>query len=128
MSLGPLKVAAPAVGMGLVAGILSGLLSVGGGIIIGVSIIVPLLVALVHLSRHPAHATSLAAIVPIGAVGALTFALDGEVDLEVTGLLALGALVGAPVGARIMSRIEERPLKIMFGVSMIAVGVQLLVV
>ena len=123
MSLGPLKVAAPAAGMGLVAGILSGLLGVGGGIII-----VPLLVALVHLSQHQANATSLAAIVPIGAVGALTFALDGEVDLEVAGLLALGALVGAPVGARIMSRIEERPLKIMFGVLMIAVGVQLLVV
>jgi uncharacterized membrane protein YfcA len=109
--------------VGLVAGILSGLLGVGGGIII-----VPLLVALVHLSQHQANATSLAAIVPIGAVGALTFALDGEVDLEVAGLLALGALVGAPVGARIMSRIEERPLKIMFGVLMIAVGVQLLVV
>jgi uncharacterized membrane protein YfcA len=123
VSLGPLKVAAPAAGMGLVAGILSGLLGVGGGIII-----VPLLVALVHLSQHQAHATSLAAIVPIGAVGALTFALDGEVDLEVAGLLALGALVGAPLGARIMSRTEERPLKIMFGVLMIAVGVQLLVV
>jgi uncharacterized membrane protein YfcA len=123
VSLGPLKVAAPAAGMGLVAGILSGLLGVGGGIII-----VPLLVALVHLSQHQAHATSLAAIVPIGAVGALTFALDGEVDLEVAGLLALGALVGAPFGARIMSRTEERPLKIMFGVLMIVVGVQLLVV
>jgi uncharacterized protein len=123
VSLGPLKVAAPAAGMGLVAGILSGLLGVGGGIII-----VPLLVALVHLSQHQAHATSLAAIVPIGAVGALTFALDGEVDLEVAGLLALGALVGAPLGARIMSRTEERPLKIMFGLLMIAVGVQLLVV
>jgi uncharacterized protein len=123
VSLGPLKVAAPAAGMGLVAGILSGLLGVGGGIII-----VPLLVALVHLSQHQAHATSLAAIVPIGAVGALTFALDGEVDLEVAGLLALGALVGAPLGARIMSRNEERPLKIMFGLLMIAVGVQLLVV
>jgi uncharacterized membrane protein YfcA len=123
VSLGPLRVAAPAAGMGLVAGILSGLLGVGGGIII-----VPLLVALVHLSQHQAHATSLAAIVPIGAVGALTFALDGEVDLEVAGLLALGALVGAPLGARIMSRTEERPLKIMFGMLMIAVGVQLLVV
>ena len=88
---------------------------------------VPLLVALIHLSQHQAHATSLAAIVPIGAIGALTFALEGEIDLEVAGLLALGALVGAPVGARIMSRIKERPLKIMFGVLMAAVGVQLLV-
>jgi uncharacterized protein len=118
-----LKAAAPAVGVGLVAGVLSGLLGVGGGIII-----VPLLVALVHLSQHQAHATSLAAIVPIGAVGALTYALGGEIDLEVAGLLALGALVGAPAGARIMARIEERRLGIMFGVLMIAVGIQLLLV
>jgi uncharacterized protein len=117
------KAAAPAVGVGLVAGVLSGLLGVGGGVII-----VPLLVALVHLSQHQAHATSLAAIVPIGAVGALTYALGGKIDVEVAGLLALGALVGAPAGARIMARIEERPLRIMFGVLMIAVGVQLLVV
>jgi uncharacterized membrane protein YfcA len=120
---GTVKAAAPAAGVGLVAGVLSGLLGVGGGVII-----VPLLVALVHLSQHQAHATSLAAIVPIGAVGALTYALGGEIDLEVAGLLALGALVGAPAGARIMARIEERPLRIMFGILMIAVGVQLLVV
>jgi len=118
-----LKAAAPAVGVGLAAGIMSGLLGVGGGIIL-----VPLLVALVHLSQHQAHATSLAAIVPIGAVGALTFALDGEIDLKVAGLLALGALAGAPVGAHIMARIKERPLKIMFGVLMTVVGTQMLVV
>jgi len=113
---------ATAIGVGLVAGLMSGLLGVGGGIIM-----VPLLVALVHLSQHQAHATSLAAIVPIGVVGALTFALDDEIDFKVAALLALGALAGAPVGARIMSRIKERPLKIMFGVLMIGVGVQLLV-
>ena len=123
MRPGTLKAAAPAVGVGLVAGVLSGLLGVGGGIVI-----VPLLVALIHLNQHQAHATSLAAIVPIGAVGALTFALGGEIDLEVAGLLALGALAGAPFGALIMARIKERPLRIMFGVLMIAVALQLLTV
>lgn len=123
MRPGSLKAAAPAVGVGLAAGTLSGLLGVGGGIIM-----VPLLVALVHLSQHRAHATSLAAIVPIGVVGALTFALDGEIDFKVAGLLALGALAGAPVGARLMAGIKARPLKIMFGVLMTVVGVQLLVV
>ena len=113
---------ATAIGVGLVAGSMSGLLGVGGGIIM-----VPLLVALVHLSQHQAHATSLAAIVPIGLVGALTFALENEIDFTVAALLALGALAGASVGARIMSRVKERPLKIMFGVLMTGVGVQLLV-
>ncbi|MGH2697603.1 MAG: TSUP family transporter [Actinomycetota bacterium] len=117
-----LRAAGPAVAAGLAAGLLSGLLGVGGGIVM-----VPLLVAIVRLSQHQAHATSLAAIVPIGLVGAMRFALDGEVNLVVAGLLALGALVGAPVGARIMSHIEERLLKSLFGLLMIAVGVQLLV-
>ncbi|MGH2752119.1 MAG: TSUP family transporter [Actinomycetota bacterium] len=113
---------APALVVGLAAGLLSGLLGVGGGIIL-----VPLLVGVVHLSQHHAHATSLAAIVPIAAVGALTFARDDAVDLVVAGLLVLGALVGAPLGARILAGLEAGLLKTLFGLLMIAVGIQLLV-
>lgn len=112
---------APAIVVGLLAGVLSGLLGVGGGIVM-----VPLLAGVLGLSQHDAHATSLAAIVPIAAVGALTFAVEGEIDLPVAGLLALGALVGAPLGARVMARTAEGTLKTLFGVLMMAVGLQLL--
>lgn len=108
-------------GIGLVAGITSGLLGVGGGIII-----VPLLMALAALSQHQSNATSLAAIVPIAAVAATRFAVDGRIDWALAGLLAVGSLAGAPLGARIMSRSSPGLLKTMFGALMIAVSLQLL--
>ena len=110
-----------AVAVGVAAGVLSGLLGVGGGIVM-----VPLLVAVVGLGQHEAHATSLAAIVPIAAVGAARFAAAGNVDPVLAALLAAGSLVGAPLGARLMARTHEDVLKLVFGALMIAVAVQLL--
>jgi uncharacterized membrane protein YfcA len=105
----------------LVAGVMSGLLGVGGGIVM-----VPLLTSAAAFTQHRAHATSLAAIVPIAAVGAATFAFAGEIDYAAAALLAAGSLVGAPLGARLMARSGEGLLKVMFGVLMLAVAVQLL--
>jgi uncharacterized membrane protein YfcA len=106
---------------GLVAGVLSGLLGVGGGIIM-----VPLLVTIASYRQHNAHATSLAAIIPIAAVGAARFAAADTIDYRIAVLLAAGTLVGAPLGARLLARTPETSLKLLFGVLMIAVAVQLL--
>ena len=104
------------IGIGLIAGLLSGLLGVGGGIIV-----IPLLV-LLGFSQHQAHATSLAAICPIAIVGATKFALAGEVEYALAVALAVGTLVGAPLGARIMAALPEPRLKVVFGVVMIVSG------
>lgn len=106
---------------GLLAGVMSGLLGVGGGVVM-----VPLLVMAAGLTQHQAHATSLAAVVLVGAVGAATFAADGQVDVAFGGLLAAGSLFGAPLGARIMHRTAEGPLKVAFGVLMLVVAGMLL--
>lgn len=107
--------------IGLVGGLASGLLGVGGGIFM-----VPLLVALGGLSEHEAHATSLLAILPIAIVGAAVFSFEGKSSYALAVLLALGSLVGAPVGARIMARMSEGTLKSVFGAAMIVVAVVLL--
>lgn len=83
---------------------------------------VPLLVAAARVGQHQAHATSLAAVVLMAAVGAATFATDGQVDVRLALLLAAGSLFGAPLGARIMARTPEGRLKIAFGVWMLAVA------
>ena len=88
---------------------------------------IPLLVAALGFPQHRAHATSLAAIVLIAAAGAARFALDGSVDLGVAILLAVGTLAGAPLGARTLSRMNERRLKFAFGLLGLAVAVLLLV-
>jgi uncharacterized membrane protein YfcA len=111
-----------ALALGFAAGAASGLLGVGGGIVM-----VPGLVLVLGATQHQAHATSLAAIVPIGIVGFAIFALHGEVNYAIAGLMVLGALFGAPAGARAMSRIPERPLALVFAVVLVVAGVRLLV-
>ena len=106
------------IAIGLGAGLGSGLLGVGGG-----TVMVPLLVAAAAFSQHRAHATSLAAIVPIAAVAAAVFALEGSAEYGTAALLAAGALVGAPLGARAMAAIGERSLEAAFGVFLIVVGI-----
>lgn len=103
--------------IGAVAGFASGLVGVGGGIVM-----VPLLLAMLGATQHEAHATSLAAIVLIAGVGAAAFGSAGEVELEAAVPLAVGALVGAPVGARVMAGSGEARLKAAFGVITIVVG------
>ena len=108
--------------IGVGAGFASGLLGVGGGIVT-----VPALVGFIHLSQHGAHATSLAAIVPIAAVGAATFALSGEIDITAALLLAIGSLVGAQIGAHLMLRTSEALLRALFGGLMIVSAIVMLI-
>ena len=88
---------------------------------------VPLLVLALGFSQHHAHATSLAAVIPIAAVGALTYASEGEIDAGLAALFAVGSLIGAPVGAKVMSRMSESRLRSVFGALVIAMGVFLVV-
>ncbi|MDQ4026190.1 MAG: sulfite exporter TauE/SafE family protein [Actinomycetota bacterium] len=104
--------------IGLVAGVASGLLGVGGG-----TVMVPLLTAFAAFSQHRAHATSLAAIVPIAAVAVVVFAAEGVVEYDTAALLALGSIAGAPLGARAMAAVGERSLEAAFGLFLVAVGI-----
>jgi uncharacterized membrane protein YfcA len=81
------------------------------------------MLVLAGTGQRRAHATSLAAILPIAAVGAAIFAAAGEVDYGLATLLALGALVGAPLGAGIMAKSRDDLLQASFGCLLIGVGV-----
>ena len=96
--------------IGLLGGFLSGLLGVGGGVIM-----VPLLVLWAGFAQRDAHAVSLGAIIPISVVGVLTFGVAGEVRFGYAVALALGAVLGAQLGARALARASERSLKLAFG-------------
>lgn len=95
--------------VGVAAGALSGLFGVGGGILI-----VPGLVLAGRMDQRTAHATSLAAIVPIAVAGAAGYALDGAVDWPAAGLLILGAAAGTVAGTHLLGRIPSRGLRILF--------------
>lgn len=107
--------------LGLVAGLVSGLFGVGGGIVL-----VPGLVMLLRLRQYAAHATSLAAI-PLMALAALAgFAVAGEVDYVAAAVLTLGALLGAAGGASVMHRVPERRLAQAFALLLGLIALRLL--
>jgi uncharacterized protein len=110
----------PAIGLG--AGVLSGLFGVGGGIIM-----VPAMVLLAGMAQQRASATSLAAIVPIAAVGAVLFGAADSVDLPAAVVLAVGSITGVQVGTRLMPRIGDERLRIGFAIFMIVVAIGMLV-
>jgi uncharacterized protein len=97
--------------IGLIGGVTSGLLGVGGGVVM-----IPLMVLWLGLRQRFAHAISLAAIIPISAASAISYYLGGgQIELLPAAALALGGIWGARVGAGLLARIPERPLKATFG-------------
>ena len=108
--------------IGGAGGLLSGLLGVGGGLIM-----VPLLVFWAGYSQRDAHAMSLGAIIPISLAGVITFGAAGQVRLGYAVALTLGSIVGARVGVGFLARLGERPLKFAFGLLAAAASVLLFV-
>ena len=97
-------------GIGLVAGLASGLLGIGGGIVI-----VPMLAGWLGMPLKRALGTSLAAIVAIVVPGAAVHAALGHIDWGIALVLALGSVAGARVGARIALGTRERTLRLLVG-------------
>lgn len=109
-------------GLGLLAGVMSGLFGIGGG-----AVLVPLLVLVLKMPQHTAHATSLAAIILTAVSGTFAFAAEGEVAYRAGLLIAGGAIVGALAGASLMHRLSPRRLRQAFALLLLVTAVQLLV-
>ena len=93
--------------LGVVAGIFSGLIGIGGGIVI-----VPALVLLFGLSQHTAQGTTLALMVPpIGLLAALAYYKQGFVDLKIAAFICVGFFIGGLLGAKFAVGIPEMILK-----------------
>jgi uncharacterized protein len=100
-----------AAGIGLVAGLLSGLLGIGGGVIM-----VPAFTELLSLSLKSAIATSLVCVGIFGIPATITHAFLGDIDWRLAILLTIGVIPGARVGASLTIRTAERRLRLAVGV------------
>jgi uncharacterized membrane protein YfcA len=109
------------VAVGLVAGFLSGLFGVGGGILI-----VPALVLVLHFDQRLAHGTSLAAVLPIAVSSLASYAVEDKVDWPVGAWLAVGAVGGAIIGTHILHRLPHDVLALAFALLLVATAVRLL--
>lgn len=108
--------------IGIAAGILSGLVGVGGGIII-----VPALVYFVGFSQKTAQGTSLGLILlPVGILGVLQYYKQGHIDVKVVWILAAGFLIGGFLGSKIALNLSQETVKKIFAVLMIIIAIKML--
>ena len=109
-------------GVGLVAGILAGMLGIGGG-----AILIPGMVLLMGTDQHTAQGVSLAVIALTALVGAITHYRQQNLQLRVALWLAPAAVVFAFIGGMVADKIEASILRQIFGVVVIILGASMVV-
>ena len=108
--------------LGLLVGVLSGIVGIGGGIMI-----VPALVYLFHMSQHKAQGTSIVTLLaPVGILAFWEYHKAGNVDLKAGLLIALGFVVGGYFGGLWAQQIPELALRRIFGTLLVIIGIRLL--
>lgn len=106
--------------IGLAAGVVAGLLGVGGG-----ALFVPALTLFLGLSQIDAEATSLLAIIPVALVGAWRQHGRGNVDVRTGLTLGLLAVAGATGGVVVANAVPERALEVGFALLILYIAAQL---
>jgi uncharacterized protein len=113
--------------IGLAAGILSGLVGVGGGIIL-----VPALVYFLNYNQHQAQGTSLGVLTfPVVILAFLTYykdcmALGNPIEFKVIGVIALAFIIGGYFGSKVAVKIDQELLKKIFAVILFYTGIKML--
>src|SRR5690606_30407933 len=106
--------------VGLVAGFLSGLFGVGGGILM-----VPAMVIVLHVGQRLAHGTSLAAVLPIALSSLIGYMIAGKVEWPVAALFSVGAAGGGVVGPHFLHLVARRTGGGLVALVMIATAIRL---
>jgi uncharacterized membrane protein YfcA len=110
--------------IGIAAGMLSGLVGIGGGVVI-----VPALVYLLAFSQKQAQGTSLAILLlPIGILAVLNYYKDPAVhlDVKVVALITLGFVAGSYFGSKLALSLPDATVKKVFGVFLMLVAIKML--
>lgn len=108
--------------IGLGAGVLSGMVGIGGGIVL-----VPALIMLLHFNQHQAQGTVLAMLMlPVVALGVMNYYQKGYVDFRVALLLGVGFILGSYFGSKLAVITPEFWLKKVFGVAILIVALKMI--
>ncbi|HHT26935.1 MAG TPA: sulfite exporter TauE/SafE family protein [Firmicutes bacterium] len=104
---------------GLTVGLLSGLVGIGGGVLL-----VPILLYIFKLDAHLAAGTSLAIVIPTAIVGSIVHFSKGTIDWPLALLIAVGSIVGSLLGAWLGPHVPAETLKKIFAVVLVVVTVK----
>jgi len=109
------------VGIGLLAGFLSGILGIGGGVVM-----VPLLL-IVGFTQHQAQGTSLAAMLPpVTLLAVLQYSKEGHVDWKMAMVISATFIIGGLFGSKLAVAVNEQLLKRIFGVLMLFIALKMI--
>lgn len=108
--------------VGLVAGMLSSMVGIGGGVVI-----VPALVLVLGMGQKLAQGTSLALMLPpIGVLGVINYYKQGYVDFKIAGVICLTFIIGSYFGSKLVLGLDVVIVKKMFAIFMIIIAVKYL--
>lgn len=109
------------IAIGLVAGILSGFVGVGGGVVI-----IPALIYFLGLNQLEAQGTSLAVMLPpIGILAVMNYHKTGNINMTYGIIIALTFIVGGWVGSKMALKIPVVKVKLIFGLFLLYIGVRM---
>jgi uncharacterized protein len=108
--------------IGFFSGMLSGLVGVGGGIII-----VPCLIYFLALTQKQAQGTSLAVLtLPVVFLGMWQYYKNGQIDFKIVVILAIGFVIGGYFGGKIANKVSDELLKKIFGILLLFIAFKML--
>lgn len=108
--------------IGLLAGSLSGLLGIGGGILI-----IPLLIIFLGLTQHEAQGTALFSMLPpIGILAAINYYKEGFVKWEYAIIISLAFVIGGYFGSKISLNLSPQIVRRVFGIIMLIGAIKLI--
>ncbi|MDN5349960.1 MAG: uncharacterized protein PWQ54_1356 [Bacteroidales bacterium] len=108
--------------IGLVAGVFSGLIGIGGALII-----IPALIFILHMDQYSAQGTSLAIMLPpIGLLAAYNYYKAGALNLQYALIIAAAFFVGGYLGSKIALSIPLEALRKIFAIVLIAIAIKIL--
>lgn len=103
--------------IGLLAGVISGLFTAGGGLIL-----IPLLVHFFNLSEKQSRATTIFCILPMVIITAFFYQSHNYIDWKTGILCAIGGIIGGFLGSNLLNKIKSKYLKIIFAVFLLYSG------
>lgn len=107
--------------IGIIAGMISGLFSAGGGLVL-----VPVLLYVCQLSEQKARATSLFCILPMVIVTAIVYSRNNFINWEIGIKCAIGGMIGGIVGGKLLNKIPTKYLKISFILFLFYAGISIM--
>ncbi len=111
------------IAIGLIAGIFSGIVGLGGGIII-----IPGLIYLLGLTQKEAQGTSLALMLPpIGLLAAINYYKAGAIHLKYAIIIAIAFLIGGYLGSQIALSLSDQTLRKIFAIALLVLGIRMLI-